>query len=98
MGHEPRQVSPLSPAAASAVPSGTSPVPKAKGDNGNGVSTARALASLPKGMRFGSPKPADKNRAANRRRLAASARVVANDRHAAQLGYRDGQEHIRDLK
>lgn len=59
---------------------------------------ARALAALPKGVRFSSPKMADSVRAANRRRLAASARAVANDRWAAQLGYQDGQEHIRDLK
>lgn len=59
---------------------------------------ARALAALPKGMRFSSPKVADKSRLANRRRLAASARAVASDRWAAQLGFRDGQEHIRELK
>lgn len=59
---------------------------------------ARALRALPKGMRFSSPKAADKSRNANRRRLAASARNVASDRWAAQLGFRDGQEHIRELK
>lgn len=59
---------------------------------------ARALAALPKGMRFSSPKAADKSRVSNRRRLAASARAVASDRWAAQLGFRDGQEHIRELK
>ena len=59
---------------------------------------ARALAALPKGMRYSSPKAADKSRLANRRRLAASARAVASDRWAAQLGFRDGQEHIRELK
>lgn len=59
---------------------------------------ARALAALPKGMRFSSPIAANKKRAANRRKLAASARTVANDRWAAQLGYQDGQEHLRDLK
>lgn len=98
VGQGRRQVSPLPAAAAPAAPSGTSPVPKSGQDNGNGVSTARALAGLPKGMRFGSPNPADKSRAANKRRLAANARAVANDRWAAQLGYQDGQEHIRDLK
>lgn len=59
---------------------------------------ARALAALPKGMRFSSPKMADTVRAANRRRLVASARTVASNRWATQLGYQDGQEHIRDLK
>lgn len=63
-----------------------------------GEAALRALAALPKGMRFNSPKSADKSRAANKRRLAASARAVANDRWAAQLGYQDSQEHIRDLK
>lgn len=76
---------------------------KNKGGDGSAaapgeVAGARALAALPKGMRFSSPKAADKSRNANRRRLAASARVVASDRWAAQLGFRDGQEHMRELK
>lgn len=71
----------------------------AKGETAEGAAVgARALAALPKGMRFSSPKAADKSRNANRRRLAASARNVASDRWAAQLGFRDGQEHIRELK
>lgn len=71
----------------------------AEGETAAGAAVgARALASLPKGMRFSSPKAADKSRNANRRRLAASARNVASDRWAAQLGFRDGQEHIRELK
>ena len=60
---------------------------------------ARALAALPKGMRFSSPKAADKSRLANRRKLAASARAVASDRWAAQLEFQgNGQEYIRELK
>lgn len=91
-------------AAAGGVGTTTSPGSKhsknasASGRRGGGGGAARALAALPKGMRFGSPIAADKNRSANRRKLAASARTVANDRWAAQLGYQDGQEHIRDLK
>lgn len=68
------------------------------GGGGGSDAVTRALAALPKGVRFSSPKMADKSRAANRRRLAASARAVANNRWAAQLGYQDGVEHIRDLK
>lgn len=89
-------------AKAVAVSTDGTPVAPARKDigatsKGEGAA-ARALAALPKGMRFSSPKVADKSRVANRRRLAASARTVANDRWAAQLGYQDGQEHIRDLK
>lgn len=82
--------------------SGTPPITNSKNDrknHGGGSDAAtRALAALPKGMRFSAPKAADKSRAAQRRQLAASARTVANDRWAAQLGYQDGEEHIRDLK
>lgn len=73
----------------------------ARGGTGSSVrqqAAGRALAALPKAIRFTSPNTADKSRAANRRQLVASARNVANDRWAAQLGYRDSREHIRDLK
>lgn len=102
VGLKQRQPAPALDSSGSRKASGSPPRASGKNDGknrgGGSDAATRALAALPKGMRFSAPRAADKSRAANRRQLAASARAVANDRWAAQLGYQDGEEHIRDLK